>query len=110
MNDRKFSRKLLILVLLLWLTSLPTESEADYYEFTIGAGFNMNLTGSDPKWENAGTFGCSFSIGKVYEYGRQHAIDVSWKHISQCLVGAPFNDTDESNVDAVGFNYRYRWE
>ena len=92
--------------LILLLLSFPVN--ADYYYFRIGAGKNMALT-SSIEWVDQGEAGCMVGSGHVWEIAKQDFIDLGANHYSQCLVGTPFNDKDESAMEAFYLIYERRW-
>lgn len=93
--------------LILFLLSFP--ASADYYYFRIGAGKNLALT-SSILWEDQGELGCMLGGGHVWEITKQDFVDLGVNHYSQCLVGPPVNDKDESAIEALYVIYEQRWK
>ena len=96
--------------ILLILTALSFPVSADYVFINIGAGNNTNLTGASIPWDDAGGIGCSVNLGYAYEFTHNLHIGAQWYHVSQCDQGAPFNDNDESSLDALRRFLEYRFD
>ena len=85
-----------------------TSAQAEPF-LELGAGYNANLFGCDDCWDDggAGPLGAYMRIGAQYDW-RGVTIGGHWIHLSQWLVGPPWNDDAESSVDHVGVFARFR--
>lgn len=93
------------LMLCMWVFDVKAGGIKTYVE--IGGGLNTNLLGSSIPWEDDNSLGCMFGGGLLYPINNSSEIDFTYKHYSQCFVGAPFNSDSESSLDSFYIIYRY---
>lgn len=72
-----------------------------------GIGINTNMTSTNNTWDNGGAHAAILSLGYRKQLSNTFYGEVKWTHISQWLVGPPFNDAQEDSVDFIGVEIRY---
>jgi hypothetical protein len=80
------------------------------YYARIGAGLNSSPDYSITTWVDDGSFGCSLGGGMRHQIKNSLYGDLGIIHYSQCMVGKPFNKTDESASEHAYYHIEYRWQ
>ena len=97
----------LLVVGFFFFAATYSHAEGTYLE--LGAGHHESFFNSTHEWENGGGVGCYARLSHEFkEWWKGVTPLVNYSHYSQCDVGPPFNDKQESSLDHFGVGIRIK--
>ena len=100
-------RRALVILIMTALTFGVGAADRDHFYLGLGLGKN-GMWFSGGTWEDQGSLGCGGKIGYRHHIAGNWYGDANFSHYSQCFVGAPWNDEDETESDHLFYFFEYR--
>ena len=102
----------IILGLICWIIILGVVqcARADsYFYASVGIGKNKSPSYSYTTWIDQSSAGCNFSFGYFKETSRHTFINIDASHNSQCSVGHPVDNRDETASEHYYIKFGTKW-